>query len=477
LIRPFLSKAGLSKAGRRGVRCGLVWVLLAAATAAPFAHASDGSKMYAQLQKDGMLLDDKEWQAYVQQIGDRLLVADGHKAGEIHYYVIDTADVNAVTLAGGYVFIYRGLISLMNSEDQLASVIGHETGHALSNHVAKSKGTQTLTSIGGWLAYMLTGVAELKDTADAAGAMVGADYSQQHELEADRIGSELIAKAGYNPEASIEAMQLLKDEELYAKASSGGRMTYHGLFASHPDTDKRLHEMALEAAKYEPDKAQEPIRNFWNMLDGMAYGDEARHGVVRDETFYNSSERIVVTYPQDWQVVGGARVIEGRAPGGSGHGDITVQRQEQVQGQDPKTYVEKTLKRDDVKSGESLEVNGLKAYLGHVDPKNPGDSAMIAVVFKDSGVYYFKGEADAHTDPTAFEKDFRATVGSFRAMVKADLSEANRLRIKVIQATPEDTYKSLAARSQVKSDAELRLINGDYPNGEPRAGNPIKIVQ
>jgi predicted Zn-dependent protease len=62
-------------------------------------------------------------------------------------------------------------------------------------------------------------------------------------------------------------------------------------------------------------------------------------------------------------------------------------------------------------------------------------------------------------------------------MVKTDLGVANRQRVKVIEATPDDTFKSLAARSQLKNVQELRLINGDYPNGEPRAGDLIKIVQ
>jgi len=458
-------------------RTGLILLLFL--LAAPFAHAGDGKDMYKKLDKEGLILDDKEWQAYVQQIGDRLLVADGHPAGEFHYFVVDTSDVNAFTLDDGYIFIYRGLITLMNSEDQLAFVIGHETGHALSHHIRKAKETQALGSVAGWLAYLFTGIGALKTTTDAATAMVGTGYGREHELEADRIGSELIAKAGYNPQAAIEAMSLLKDEELFSKAVSGGHVTYHGLFASHPDTDKRLHDMALEAAKYEPEKAREPIREFWNMIDGMVYGDEAAHGVVRDQSFYNSSERIVVTYPKDWQVTGNAKMVDGRNPNGSGLGEITLQRQNQVQGQDPKAYVEKTLKRDDLKSGQALEVNSYKAYLGKVDPKAAGGSAMIAVVFKDSGVYYFKGEADANANAEAFEKDFRETVGSFRAMVKSDIAVANRQHIKVIEATPADTYKSLAARSQIASDAEqtLRLINGDYPNGEPRAGNPVKIVQ
>jgi predicted Zn-dependent protease len=104
---------------------------------------------------------------------------------------------------------------------------------------------------------------------------------------------------------------------------------------------------------------------------------------------------------------------------------------------------------------------------------------MIAVVFKDGGVYLFKGEAGESGDAVQFDADFRATVQSFRAMQPADLKVANNQRIKVIEARPGDTYAALAAKSSIKNYPEetLRLLNGDHPLGEPRAGNPIKIVQ
>jgi predicted Zn-dependent protease len=231
--------------------------------------------------------------------------------------------------------------------------------------------------------------------------------------------------------------------------------------------------------QYVPEQIRPPIADMWQMLDGLVYGDEAAAGIVRDETFYNSTVRVVVSFPKGWVVSWSNSKVTGRAPGGSGQGRITLQRQNEVVGQDPEEYVTETLKRDDVTEGESLEVNGYETYVAKVKAQDAGAFEMIAVVFKDGAVYYFKGEADAGTDGTAFEKDFRATVGSLRAMVKDDLNVANRQRIKVVEAVPGDTYRKLATRSSLKSHAEelLRLLNGDHPLGEPRPGDPIKQVQ
>src|SRR5262249_30795086 len=119
------------------------------------------------------------------------------------------------------------------------------------------------------------------------------------------------------------------------------------------------------------------------------------------------------------------------------------------------------------------------AYIAKVEPKNNQTASMIGVVFKDGGTYLFKGEAGENTDAASFEANFRATMQSFRAMMPSDLKGANRQRIKVVEAKPGDTYAALAHKTSLRDHPEetLRLLNGDHPLGEPRAGNPIKIVQ
>jgi predicted Zn-dependent protease len=202
--------------------------------------------------------------------------------------------------------------------------------------------------------------------------------------------------------------------------------------------------------------------------------------MVQDSTFYHSGLRFVVAFPQDWTVTNSATQVAGRAPGGSAEGLIELERQDAVKGQSPKEYVKETLKRDDLLGGEEIEVNGFKAYVAPVDVAGGKEkAAFIAVIFKDSGVYYFKGEAGEKGDAQAFEAAFRATVTSFRAMKASDMESASKQRIRVIEAKPGDTYRSLAQQSALKSHAEatLRTLNGDYPVREPRPGDLIKIVQ
>jgi predicted Zn-dependent protease len=301
------------------------------------------------------------------------------------------------------------------------------------------------------------------------------------ELQADQIGGEIIAKAGYNPFAMIEVIQVLKDQELFATQVGGEQKSYHGVFASHPQNDKRLHDAVEENAKYLPAEVVEPVGDFWQTIDGLVYGNLAGAGVVKDETFYHEGLRVVVTFPKDWDVTSSSSKVTGISPSGNMAGNITFQRQEAPKSkQTPKDYVIDTLKRDDIVSGEDVKVGDYGGYIAKVDlAKGNLKASMIAVIFKDGGVYLFKGEAGEGGDAAQFEADFRATVQSFRPMQPSDLKVANNQRIKVIEAKPGDTYASLAAKSSIKSHTEetLRLLNGDHPLGEPRAGNPIKIVQ
>ncbi len=117
------------------------------------------------------------------------------------------------------------------------------------------------------------------------------------ELQADQLGGEFIAKAGYNPFAMIEVIQVLKDQELFATEVGGQQKSYHGVFASHPQNDKRLHDAIEENEQYLPEEMVEPVGDFWEMMNGLVYGNQAGAGIVKDQTFYHEGLRVVVTFP------------------------------------------------------------------------------------------------------------------------------------------------------------------------------------
>ena len=443
--------------------------------------AGPGEKVYLEFREQDALYDDPEWQAYVTDIGQRLVAASPMAGDTFYFYVIDNPAVNAMAFPDGYIFVNRGLISYLRSEDELAGVIGHEIGHVVGRHAFRSNSVRRLGSIAGFVAAVLTGTGTVADLSNTAAATVASGYGREFELEADEYGAQYLALAGYNPLAMIDVLHVLKDHSLFSKNVMGQPNAYHGLFSTHPKNDKRLNDAVLQSQNLLPDTLSESERDFWEMMDGLVFGDEAATGLIKGETYYHGALRVVIAFPQGWDVTNTAAEVLSRSPMGATHSSISVQRLNAPSDQQtPEEYVTKTLKRDDVTEGEALEINGYSAFIGKIEVATGSARARrIGVIYKDSSVYLFRGEVGPVGDPVAFEPLWRATLESFRAMTADDLRVANNQRIEVVLADPGDTYAELAQKVSIKSYPEetLRLINGDYPNGEPMAGDYIKIIQ
>ena len=464
-------------------RLPVVWLLLACLAAAPlWAHAAgDGEKMYNELRETNSLYQDEDWQDYVTEIGERLLAVSPDAGGNYTFTVVDNSSVNASATQDGYIFINRGLIAFCRSEDELAGVIGHEIGHVVGRHVQRSKGLNRLGGLLGWLGVIGTSSFAMKDLGNTLTATAVTREAREYELEADGYGAEFLARAGYDPLAMIDVIHVLKDQELFAKSVMNRPSVYHGIFGSHPRNDKRLNDAVQNAVPLAGVTTKPPEREFWDMVDGLVYGDEAATGLVKDGVFYHGSLRVVVAFPDGWEVTNTASTVSGRDVSGASSGSITVQRQNPpAEEQTPQQYIRETLKRDDIENGESMVINGYEAYVTDVQILGGDDQVRkMAIVYKDGGIYLFKGTLGAVGDLARFEQDFRDMLGTFRAMTAADLKVANNQRIKVVMADPDDTYGELAKKVSIKRYPEetLRVINGHHPRGEPRAGDYIKIVQ
>src|SRR5690606_26371556 len=162
-------------------------------------------RYYEQIIRFYGLYEDQALQDYVQSVGERV-ARNSHLADwDFKFVVLDDESVNAFTTGGGYVYVHRGLLAYMTSEAELAGVLGHELGHVTARHPARQQTRGILASVLATGAAIATGSSAVAQMANIGATAWMQGYGREAEMEADRLGLEYAAKAGYAPEGLGQA--------------------------------------------------------------------------------------------------------------------------------------------------------------------------------------------------------------------------------------------------------------------------------
>ncbi len=217
--------------------------------AAGLAHASFtiedekklGKEFYEKLEKSNVLIRDKKITTYINQLGNKVLAQSNKAPFDFRFSVIDSSAINAFATPGGYVYVNRGLINMVEKESELASVLGHEIAHVNARHIASIIEKSQKVGIAA-LAAMLAG-AFLGGGGDLTAAAVSFSlatattlnlkYSREHEEEADRLGMSYLVNTGYDGKAMLEFMKKMRRYEFYSS-------NIPSYFLTHPGTDERI---------------------------------------------------------------------------------------------------------------------------------------------------------------------------------------------------------------------------------------------
>ena len=445
------------------------------------AWAGPGAEAYNEFVEKELIYPDQEWQDYVTEVGERVLAVTPHAGRTYTFVVTDESIVNAYAMPDAYIFVTRGMLVHFNNEDEMAAVLGHEIGHVVGRHAKRKIGRARLGEVLGWIGTFATGTNATYGLANTLTQASIAGYGRAYELESDEYGASWLPAAGYNPRALLDSIQMLQDYDNFQKVVKNRSSMYHGILGSHPAHQKRINELVQQSQSVSLDPLEEPERDFFAMLAGVRYGDDSSAGVVKDGVYYHGALRLRVTFPAGWDVSATAAEVFGKPSPGGVDAQIGVKRQSPPEEQQtPEEYLTKTLRRDDLADGEELQVGPYSAYMATIETAAGGvQKRMIAVIYKDGGVYLFNGELGATGDPEVFAQQFRDTVMSFRAMTAADQRSVNNQKLKIVVADPGQTYAQLARGIPLKTHGEetLRVINGHHPRGEPRAGDYIKTIE
>ena len=156
-----------------------------------------GKKYHAQVLQQTPAYNDQELQNYVQRIGDSLSIKSHRPNLFYRFTVLDSPDINAFALPGGYIYINRGLMAYLSSEEELAAVLGHEIGHVTARHSVRQYSQSQLMSIFSAAVQINSGRTAGDIVGVASGALL-AGYGRAMALVADALGADYLLQDGYS---------------------------------------------------------------------------------------------------------------------------------------------------------------------------------------------------------------------------------------------------------------------------------------
>jgi len=437
-----------------------------------------GKNYHAQVLKQYPLYEDKAIQEYVQKIGDSLS-SKSHRPNLFYRFtVLDSPDINAFALPGGYIYINRGLMAYLSSEEELAAVLGHEIGHVTARHSVRQQSQSQLLGILTAAVDMKTGRSAGNLMNLASGALLSG-YGRDMELEADDLGAQYLFLDGYSTKGMMDVLTVLKDQEIYSKELSKKRgqepVNYHGVFASHPSNDKRLQGILEEVSNSGKRGTIKETSDYLRMIDGMVFGDSEKAGVRRGSEFFHGDLDLYLKSPVDWEIVNTPNAIIFRAPFGRALLGVTID--DLNFRETPKEYMSRITKN--YYNGEELLVNGYDGYTALVQ-KGIGDIRRLAIVFREKQIYQFVGYMDdSGYEFRDYDQFFLEIIESLDRLDKRGKEFSRSLKLVNYRIKKGDSYEALAKKSSIPYDAELqlRLLNGDYPDKPLIVGKEIKLVE
>jgi predicted Zn-dependent protease len=376
------------------------------------------------------------------------------------------------------------MLAYLRSEAELCGVLGHELGHITARHGVKQYSKNQVANIFGTVFSIFVGNNSLANLSRLASAAILRGYGREAELEADRVGAEYIAKIGYDPDALKNVIGVLKNQEEFDKvlAEEENRepYAYHGVFATHPDNDKRLQEV-IKAAKtsIKGKKLDDNVEKYLNIIEGTPFGPGEGQGSSRGSSFYHTDLDFKLKFPKDWKIENLPTSVLGTSRNRETLIELTMRDLNR------KITAKELIGRlygDDFENGREIDVSEYKGYAASVDlDTNFGNAhkCRVAILYKN------KKEAFQFLATTKERKDFNKnimifddTISSLRKLKPSEKILGEPKRIVIHKVKKGDTFKSLSLKTAFSTHAEnrLRVINNMFPSGEPKPGSLIKLV-
>lgn len=410
----------------------------------------------------------------VARIVGRLIEVSDDRSQVYEITLLNTPTVNAFALPGGYLYVTRGLLALANDSAELAGVIAHEMAHVELNHGIKRQQKQEEEEL---VSRVVNDV--LTDSSNARASLVRgkirfAQFTRNQELEADKIGIDLLGKAGFDPYAAARFQRSMGRYIMLGRDKSGQSSALDFL-ASHPTAPQREQFALGHAERFGPQGTGTRDRDrYLTGIDGLFYGDTPDQGYIRGAEFLHPELGIAFKVPQGYNLSNSKQAVLASGP------DESALRFDSVDV--PKdTPLERYLTSGwvnglDASSVQLRNLNGLEVAFGKARDKGwQFDVALFRV-----GDDVFRMLTAMPTDKAKrLDNDAEFVRQNFRLLTAQERSSIVPLRLGIKTIDSNTSIRSNSTSmglATTQPEALFRVLNGLSPTETLSRGQKIKII-
>jgi len=446
---------------------------------------AEGAKAHPQLLQEFGGAVTAPQATYVESVGKTIAVQSGlsNARGDFTVTLLNSPVNNAFAIPGGYIYVTRQLVALMNNEAELAGVLGHEVGHVAARHAAKRQSAATRNSLLGVLGQVLAGavfgansaIGQIGSQIFSTGSqLLTLRYSRGQETEADNLGITYLGRAGYDPRAMSSLLRSLAAQNALEQQISGSQDKMPEWASTHPDPASRVTAALARAGTVTRGALNRDV--FLTRVDGLVYGDDPQQGVVDGRNFTHPGFRMAFSAPAGFYLVNGTRAVS--ISGQAGKGELSSAPYKG----DLDAYVRAAFAKLSEKAAISPDavnkttINGIPAAWGTVRTTSNG-SAVDVVVF----AYAWGPEQAFHFSvitPAGQAKPFDAMFRSMRRISAEEASAVKPRRLAVVTVKSGDTVQGFSSKMAYKDRPLDRflVLNGLSANSRLVPGQRVKLV-
>jgi predicted Zn-dependent protease len=424
--------------------------------------------------------------AYVETVGRRVAAYSGVASNAYRFTVLNSAVENAFATPGGYVYITRQLMALMDNESELAFALGHEVGHVAANHAQARESYARRNSVLGVLGVILGSVVgggfgnAVAEMAQTRAQLATLSFSREQEYQADTLGLRYLVNAGYDPAGGAGVLTALtRATALEARVQGRDSRQTPEWASTHPLSENRVQRALAEARQ--TGRLGTGMRNrdqFLTQLNGVFVDDDPAQGVIEGRTFTHPDLRIFFAVPQGYLMSNGTTAVSISGSGGKalfGGGryngnleDYTYRVLQELAGGEVRLAMG---------PAQRTVVNGLPAAYTIARANSSSgaiDVSVFAYQWAPDTVYHFV----TLTRGGMGIGPFVPMVQSIRRITPAEAAAIRPRVIDVVSIRPGDTVQALASRMAYPTFRLERFLslNGLQANSRLVPGQKVKLV-